>query len=146
MRDLRDFQEFVKERIVRKSFPDISRANFLQMESEKSYSFLQELVQKLSISDNNANSIVKLCYDILMELVRAEMLKKGYKSSGQYSHEAEVSFLRELRFTENETLFVNQLRYFRNSVTYYGKILNKEYAKKVFDFLVKVKVKFKTKK
>ncbi len=73
-----------------------------------------------------------------MELVRAKMLLAGYNSSGQGAHEAEVSYLRELKFSENEIEFANQLRYFRNGITYYGKVFGKEYALKVIDFLDKI--------
>jgi hypothetical protein len=52
-----------------------------------------------------------------MELIRARLLLDGHNSSGLFAHEADVSFL-------------NDIRYFRNSVTYYGKILDTEYAKK----------------
>ena len=84
------------------------------------------------------NNIIKNCYDLLMELLRAKLLLKGYISSGNFSHEAEVSYLNKLGFSENEISFLNDLRYFRNSITYYGKILNQEYALKVFDFLNKI--------
>ena len=47
----------------------------------------------MGIDDDNANSIVKDCYDIIMELIRAKLLLDGYSSSGQFAHEAEVSYL-----------------------------------------------------
>ena len=73
-----------------------------------------------------------------MELIRAKLLLEGYSSSGNYAHEAEISYLTEMKFLENDISFLNELRYFRNSITYYGKILDKEYAKKVYDFLNKI--------
>jgi len=74
----------------------------------------------------------------MMELLRARLLLEGYNSSGSYSHEAEVSYMKNLKFSENEIIFMNELRYFRNSITYYGKILDEEYALKVFNFLEKI--------
>jgi hypothetical protein len=68
---------------------------------------------------------------------------EGYVSSGQYAHEAEVAYLQVLKFQENDIIFLNELRYFRNSVTYYGKILDKDYAKKVFRFLNEIYPKLK---
>jgi shikimate kinase len=38
---------------------------------------------------------------------------------------------------------LNELRFFRNGITYYGKILDKEYATKVYYFLMKFKEKIK---
>lgn len=133
MRLIKEFEEFITQGIVKKQKPDNSRAEFLIKESEKAYKFLIELTQKFLISDDNANSIIKICYDIIMELIRAEMLKKGFNASGEGAHEAEVPYLRKLSFSEIEIQFINELRYYRNSITYYGKILNAEYAQKVFN-------------
>ena len=138
MRIVRKFEMFISEGIVKKQFPDISRANFLSKESERSHKFLKKIITDYSPTDENANSIVRLCYDILMELIRAVMLKNGFNSSGQGAHEAEVSYLRELRFNESDVMFADQLRYFRNGIVYYGKILDAEYAKQVIDFLEKM--------
>ena len=73
--------------------------------------------------------------DAIHVLTRAKLLLKGYKASGNFSHEAEVSFLAELGFSDSEVLFLNQPRYSRNSIIYYGKLLNKEYAEKAYKFL-----------
>ena len=70
-----------------------------------------------------------------MEMVRAKMLVDGFSASGQGAHEAEVSYLREIGFSENSVQFANQLRYLRNGMLYYGKILDKEYAEKVMRFI-----------
>ncbi len=132
------FEEYMKRGIIRKISPDKSRAEFLINESKNSLDGLNERVEKLGINDKNANSIIKDCYDIILELIRAEMLTRGFNSSGLFAHEAEISFLRELNFLDNEIAFLNELRYFRNSITYYGKILDKVYAEKVFKFSKKI--------
>ena len=95
-------------------------------------------MEKIAIHDKNANSIIKDCHDIILELVRAKMLIEGYNASGSFAHEAEVSFLSEIGFNENDVAIMNELRYFRNSVTYYGKILNADYAEKVYKFMNKI--------
>jgi hypothetical protein len=138
MRIVKDFNEFIEEGVVRKQTPDISRARFLFKESEKSFSFLNDIVKGMGVTDSGANSIVKLCYDIIMELVRAKMLLNGFSASGQGAHGAEVAYLRELNFSENDIRFANQLRYLRNGIVYYGKVLDKEYAKKVLEFMNRV--------
>ncbi len=129
------FGEYLDKGIIRKILPDKSRARFLIEEANNSFQGLKERIEKIGINDKNSNSIIKDCYDIIMELIRAKLLIEGYKSSGLFAHEAEVSYLRELKFSNNEVSFLNEMRYFRNSVTYYGKILNKEYAEKVFKFM-----------
>ncbi len=63
------------------------------------------------------------------------MLLEGYKSD---SHEAEVAYMALLGFSSLDISFMNELKYFRNGVKYYGKILDKEYADKVLAFLNKI--------
>ncbi|MEK6824130.1 MAG: hypothetical protein AABY06_03785 [Nanoarchaeota archaeon] len=134
----KDFEEYLKKGIIRKGLPDKSRAEFLIKGAKNSFDGIKQIVEKTGINEKTANNIIKNCYDLLMELLRAKLLLKGYISSGNFSHEAEVSYLNKLGFSENEISFLNDLRYFRNSITYYGKILNQEYALKVFDFLNKI--------
>jgi len=143
VRAVRDFSEFIAEGIVKKQSPDKSRAEFLIRSSQNSYLFLQEMIKKININDNNANDYIKSCYDILMELIRARMLLLGYNASGQGAHEAEVSFLRMMEFKEKEVVFLDQLRYFRNGMLYYGTTLDKEYADKVIKFTEKLYLKLK---
>ena len=138
MRIIKNFDEFMANGIVKKQTPDISRANYLSKESEKSRVFLQNIIRDYGITDDSANSIIKLCYDIIMELIRSSMLRKGFNSSGQGAHEAEVSYLRKLGFNNNDVQFADQLRYFRNGIVYYGKILDAEYAEKVVSFMKRI--------
>ena len=132
------FEDFVSEGIIKKTSINKSKAKFLIEETERTSRSLFKRIEALGIDDDNANSITKDCYDIMMELIRAKLLLEGYSSSGQYAHEAEVSYSQEINFPEKDVAFLNELRYFRNSVTYYGKILDKEYAEKVFNFLNKI--------
>lgn len=131
------FDSYLRKRAARKITPDRARANFLIIEADISFEGLKERIDKIGINDKNANSIIKDCYDVIMEIIRAKMLIDGYSASGHNAHEAEVSYLRKLGFEDREVSFINELRYFRNSVTYYGKLLDKEYAKKIVDFLMK---------
>ncbi len=138
MKAVKNFEEFIKENIVKKQSIDKPRAEFLIKESEKDYNSLLEMIEKIELSDDNANLFIKACYDILMELVRAKMLLEGYNASGLGAHESEVAYLRNLGFNETEIQFLDQMRYFRNGMLYYGTILDKEYAEKVIDFLNKI--------
>ena len=139
----KEFEYYLKKGVIRKLTPDKSRAKFLIKESEVSLEGLNERIKIIGINDKNANSIIKDCYDIIMEKIRAKLLLEGYSFSGNYSHEAELSYLRELDFLDSEISFLNNLRYFRNSAIYYGRILDKEYAKKIFNFLNKIKKRLK---
>jgi len=137
MKAIKNFEEYIKEGIVKKQFPNKSRSEFLIKESEQSYNYLWKLIKLVGVNNENANDYVKKCYDILMELVRAKMLLVGLNSSGVNAHESEVSYLRVLGFRENEVQFVNQMRFFRNGMLYYGTIIDEEYAKKVVEFTKK---------
>jgi hypothetical protein len=143
MKGIQKFDEFIKKNIVKKQSIDKSRAEFLIKESENSYNNLLEKIQKIKLCDDNANDFIKSCYDILMELVRAKMLLEGYNASGFGAHEAEVSYMRILGFDERDVQFVDQMRFFRNGMLYYGTILDKGYADKVLDFTKKTHPKLK---
>jgi len=134
VRAIRQFQEFIKEGIVKEQSLDRSRAEFLVKESENSYRNLLEKIRLIRITPENANDFIKSCYDIVMERIRAKMLMKGYNASGVGAHEAEVSYLRVLGFDERDVQFADQLRFFRNGMLYYGTILDEAYAQKVIEF------------
>ena len=143
MRPLLNFNEYLEKGIVTKQAPDIPRARFLIQESETSIIGINRRIKNEKIDEFNANSIIKDCHDIVIELIRAKMLIDGFNASGNYAHESEVSYMKILGFEENEVNFMNELRFARNSITYYGKILNAEYASKIVDFLKKVHPKLK---
>jgi len=143
MRGIKHFDEFITGKIVKKQSPDRSRAAYLIKESDNSYNNLLEKIQKIELSDINANDFVKSCYDLLMELIRAKMLLEGYNASGFGAHEAEVSYMRTLDFNEKDVQFADQLRFFRNGILYYGTILDQVYAEKVIAFTKKIYSKLK---
>ena len=145
MRAIRNFNEFIKDGIVKKQKPDVSRAEYLAEEAGKSYKLLLIKIEKLGVDDQTANDFVKSCYDILMEVIRAKMLLKGYNASGYGAHEAEVSYARILGFNEKDIQFLDQIRYFRNGMLYYGTILKKEDAERIIEFTKKIYLKLSMK-
>jgi hypothetical protein len=137
------FEEYLEEGIAKKQTPDMSRAISLQKESERSLEILRAITKKLGINNSNANYIIKNGYDIIMELIRARMLRDGFSSSGKGAHEAEVAYLRKLGVKETDIEFTDQLRFFRNRILYYGKNFDKEYARKVVQFVEKISEKLR---
>lgn len=135
---VKSFEEFIEEGIAKKITPDKQRAENLFLESERKFTLLQKTIKTMGIDDNNANDYVEYCYNIVMFLIRAKMLNQGYTSSGQGAHEAEVAFARNLGFSEGEVQLLDQLRYFRNKILYYGKKFDKEYAEKIIEFTRKI--------
>ncbi|MBU4352211.1 MAG: hypothetical protein KKA65_02735 [Nanoarchaeota archaeon] len=145
MRPLKKFEEFLENGVVRKRKPDQSRADWLFREEEDRKKFLDEAYEKVGMRNDNANYFIENAYDTLIGLIRAQMLLQGFSASGEGAHEAEVAFLRKLKFTESETRFMNELRYFRNGILYYGKKFDVEYGKRVLEFLSKVYPRLKEK-
>ena len=135
MRALKIFEDFLKEGIIKRISINKERAKSLIIESERKFLSLKEKLEKIGIKNENANDYIEHCYDIIMHLIRAKLFLSGYSSSGIGAHEAEISYLRALGFSENEVQFINQMRYFRNGILYYGIALDKEYAEKVVEFI-----------
>jgi hypothetical protein len=138
MRIIKNFEEFIKTGVVKKQSPNPSRAKFLKEEAIQNYEYLLTSAEKIKITDKNANNYVKQCYDIIMELIRSKMILEGYNASSYSAHEAEVSYLRKINFNEKEVKILDQLRYFRNGMLYYGTKLDKEYAQNILKFTKKI--------
>lgn len=136
-----DFDYYLNEKIVRKQSPSIPRAEFLIKETQKSFIGLKNRVEKLGIDEFNANSVIKDIHDIIIEKIRAKLLLDGYNASGNFAHEAEVAYMKNLSFSDFEVSFVNELRQARNGINYYGKLYEKDYAKSCYEFLIELNPK-----
>lgn len=132
---LKTFKEYLETGIARKRTPDILRAEDLTRDSKNRKNFLERIKKNLEIKDEEANYIIEQVYDILIGLIRAKMFLDGFEASGNNAHEAEVSYLRELKFLDEEVSSMNELRMFRNGIKYYGKRYTKEHAEKSIDFM-----------
>jgi len=131
---MREFEYFIKKGIVKKISVDKARAENLIEEANRKFKQFERILKKVGVDNDNANDFVEDSCDILLGLIRAKMFLEGFSASGLGAHEAEVSFLYKLNFTEQEIDFVQKLRYFRNGIMYYGKKFDKEYAEKVIKF------------
>ena len=138
MKALKHFEEFLKEGTMRRVSIDKERAKSLILGAERKIRSLHKNREKVGLDDENANEYIESCYDILLFLIRAKLYQEGYAGSGQGAHEAEVSFTRRLHWNEKEVQFLDQIRFFRNRMLYYGSILDKEYAEKVLTFTEKM--------
>ena len=125
------FEEYLKKGIVKTRKKNIKRVKSLLGEAAKRLKFYNAI----PISEESANYIIENMYDVIRELIEAKMLLEGYKS---YSHEATVSYLKNLGFSSYEVEFTDELRNIRNQTKYYGHLVNIEYAKKVSEFTNKI--------
>ena len=135
MRALKSFKEFIKIGIMRRRTPDFLRADSLLDEAEKRKKFIDEMSSKIGLNDENANYFIENSYDTLIELIRAKLFIDGFRASGEGAHEAEVSYMKDLGFSNKDIRFMNDLRYYRNGILYYGENFDSEYATKVLLFL-----------
>jgi|SRR3989344_3561843 len=131
--NLKQFEEFLYSGIVKKQTPNRERALSLIEEANSKKTFLEISLKQIPSEKMNANFIVDCSYDIIMELIRAKMLLDGFNAGN--SHEAEVSYMVKLNFSEQQVMFMNEMRYYRNGTKYYGTILNREYADKTIKFM-----------
>ncbi|PIN91354.1 hypothetical protein COU57_00920 [Candidatus Pacearchaeota archaeon CG10_big_fil_rev_8_21_14_0_10_32_14] len=138
---IKTFEEYLKIGIIKKQSPNKFRSLSLIKESDEKKEFLQTSLKLIPKNKMNYNFIVDSSYDIIMELIRAKMFTDGYNAGN--SHEAEVSYLSKLNFSQMDIVFMDELRYFRNGTKYYGKILDEDYAKKVLGFMVSIVPKLK---
>ena len=140
---MRKFEEFLKKKTIIKKSSDIFRSRDLILESDRKYANLKEILEKIGLKSDNSNDIIEQCYDILIYLIRAKLYSEGYVAKGNSSHEAEISYLKILGFSDKEIEFMDELRFFRNRIKYDGKKLDENYAKKVLDFVSKASKKLK---
>lgn len=132
---MKKFEEFISSGIVKRQSPNRNRAVSLTKEAEDKKAFLDLTLSKIPSDKMNANFVVNYCYDIIMELIRAKMFMEGFNAGN--SHEAEVSYLQLLGFSQAEVEFMDELRYYRNGTKYYGTILENSYSDKALVFLNK---------
>ena len=141
---MRTFEEYLEEGIARKNTPNKERAKSLIAESDRKMRSLRLNLEKIGINKDNTNDYAEYCYDTIMLLIRAKLQIDGYSTSGQGAHEAEIAYLKNFKFNEKDLLFMDQLRYFRNGILYYGKLVDIEYTQKVIDFTKKMQPKIKS--
>ena len=143
MRLLKSFEEYQKEGIIRRDKADFERAKSMIIESERKTRSMLLNLEKVGINPDNANDYAEQSYDIIMFLIRAKLYSEGYVSSGKGSHEAEVAYLRIIGISEKEVSVMNELRYLRNGMLYYGNPVDEEYARKAIAFTKKMRSKLK---
>lgn len=137
------FEEYLAKDIIRKVSPNMQRAFSLTEDSDKRHSFLMHIIKYLPLTDDNANYLIEGVYDILISLIRARLFLEGYEASGNYAHEAEISYLNKTDFLETEIDMMDNIRKFRNGIKYYGRRYTKEEADSTIKFMDSILPKLK---
>ena len=138
---MRKFEGFMRQGFAKKQTPNKERAKSLAEESKDKYRFLQATLKSVPKDQMSPNFIVESCYDILIQLIRAKMFIDGFNSNN--SHEAEISYMERIKFSEAEIRFMDEFRYNRNGIKYYGKRFELEYAEKILKFMKQIQPRLK---
>lgn len=102
--------------------PDFLKSNSLIETSKNRIKFIKEI----EIKESNANFIFENYYTSILEILHAIALNNGYKVD---NHICLGFYLKEILKEEKLYLIFDRCRFRRNSLVYYGKIMNFETAK-----------------
>ncbi|MBS3126970.1 hypothetical protein J4228_02270 [Candidatus Woesearchaeota archaeon] len=117
--------------------PDIYRAESLTETAKERISLIKEITEK------NCNFVFEDYYTSLLELLQAMTFKKGYNI---LNHLCLGFYLRDVLKREDLYQIFDDLRYKRNSLTYYGNRMEFETAKQAIEKCKKIIKELKWKK
>ena len=67
-------------------------------------------------------------YDVLHKLMESLTLKEGIKIRGEGAHQELIDYIcKKYKFTESDHIFIQEMRDFRNRISYEGFIVNENY-------------------
>lgn len=119
-----DWEDCIKNNTARKVTPDRSRAKSLIETAKQRIEVISEINKK------NCNFVFEDYYTSIMELLQAKTFIKGYNI---LNHLCLGYYLREILKREDLYQIFDDLRYKRNSLTYYGKQMEFEVAKQAIE-------------
>ena len=103
---------------------DIKRAESLEETAEERIRLIAQITEK------NCNFVFEDYYTSLLELLQSMIFKKGYNV---LNHVCLGFYLRDVLKRDDLFLLFDDLRYKRNSLTYYGKRMDFETAKQAIE-------------
>jgi hypothetical protein len=114
-----NWKECIENSTVRKITPDLERAKSLEETAKDRISLIKE------INPKNCNFVFEDYYTSLLEILEAQAFKKGFNV---LNHICIGYFLKSV-LNRNDLYFLfDDLRYKRNSLTYYGNRMEFEIA------------------
>ena len=119
-----NWSECLNFNLARKVTPDIKRANSLTETAKERISIIKDINRK------NCNFIFEDYYTSLLELLQAITFKKGFNV---LNHICLGYYLRDIMKRDDLYNMFNDLRYKRNSLTYYGNRMEFEIAKQAIE-------------
>ena len=71
------------------------------------------------------SNTLKDYYDIIHEIMESLTLKEGIKIKGKGAHQELIDYIsKQYKFTEQERIFLQQIRDYRNGISYEGFMIN----------------------
>ena len=128
MKELNWF-DCLKNNSAKKRTPDIKRAESLFETSKDRVELIGE------INEKNCNFVFEDYYTSIMELLQAITYKKGFNIS---NHICLGFYLRDIIKREDLFFIFDDLRFKRNSLTYYGNKMDFNIAKKAIKDSIKL--------
>lgn len=107
------------KKAARKITPDIQRAKSLTQTAQARMNLVKE------INEQNCNFVFEDYYTSLLELLQATAFKAGYNV---LNHICIGFYLRDVLTRQDLYIIFDDLRYKRNSLTYYGKMMEFDVA------------------
>ena len=117
------FKDCIDNSLASKVSVDVFKINSLVETSKARIIFLETL----EIKENNASFIFEGYYSSLLEVLHGIILKNEYKIN---NHICLGYFLRDILKREDLYILFEDCRYKRNSLVYYGKIMDVDIANK----------------
>ncbi|MBI4177251.1 MAG: hypothetical protein HY516_02690 [Candidatus Aenigmarchaeota archaeon] len=113
------WNDCIEENTAVKISPDKARAKSLVETAGERIKLISE------VNDKNCNFVFEDYYTSIMEMLQAIVLSKGYKIS---NHVCLGYYVRDVLKRTDLYAFFDDVRYKRNSLTYYGKRMDFETA------------------
>ena len=86
------------------------------------------------------SNIIKEYHDVVRELISILALLDGYKTIGEGAHKELIDYLKDnySQFSQQEIIFLDQLRTNRNRITYDGFFIDSDYVIRNKDSIRKI--------
>ncbi len=124
-----NWNECLENYSTREITPDIKRADSLIETAKERTSLIRE------INEKNCNFVFEDYYTSLLEILQALAFKRGFNI---LNHLCVGYFLRDFLKRENLFRLFDDLRYKKNSLTYYGNRMDFETAKQAIEKCKKI--------
>ncbi len=124
-----NWNDCITNNSAKKISPDIKRAESLTETAKERISLVKE------INEKNCNFVFEDYYTSLLELLQAMTFKKGFNI---LNHICLGYYLRDILKREDLYRIFDDMRYKRNSLTYYGSRMDFETAKQIIEKCKKI--------